>query len=62
MWQILAFYVVDASAPLLRELSLPIAEAPTLLALLRELGVSAATIYPGFDGVGRDVAELRLLE
>ena len=48
------------SRPVVRELTLPISEAPELLRILRGLGVSAATIFPGFDGVARDIVELGL--
>lgn len=61
------FAVFDAalaageSRPVLRELTLRVTDAPALLALLRELGISAATMFPGFDGVARSIAEIELL-
>lgn len=46
--------------PVMRLLKLPQAEAPALLRILREHGVSAATVFPGHAGVVKSLEERRL--
>ena len=41
---------------------LPIEEAPRLLRLLGMVGVDAATVFPGFDGVVREISERKYWE
>ena len=40
----------------LKKYILPISEAVTLLDILEQFGVSGATLFPGFEGVGHQVA------
>ncbi len=43
--------------PALRKLTLPIAEAPKLMRLLSYEGVTAAALYPGYDGIVESMRE-----
>jgi len=43
--------------PLLIKLTLPMAYAPEVLAWCRRFGISAATIFPGYDGAAKAVLE-----
>jgi hypothetical protein len=45
------------NAPWLRKLTLPHAQAPSLLRLLNQFNVNAATLFPGYDGVVRSIEE-----
>jgi hypothetical protein len=42
---------------LLKKLTLPKTEAPALLKILADEGVSAASVFPGYDGVAEAVFE-----
>ena len=46
--------------PLLRRLTLPHTEAPKLLRLLSHEGITAATMFPGADGVVKGMQERKL--
>lgn len=52
--------LVSAGGPALRKYQLNIAEAPLLLRLLAQQFISAATVYPGLDGVVQSLYESRL--
>lgn len=43
----------------LRKMTLPIEEAPAVLPLLARYGVSAASAFPGYDGVTKMMKEMR---
>jgi len=55
-------YLAGVTAPHLRLLTLPTKEAPRLLDLLDMLGLSGATMRPGFDGAAAAVNEYALRE
>ena len=44
-------------APALRRLALPVEEAPKLLRLLADEGITGASMYPGADGVVKAMRE-----
>ncbi len=48
--------------PILVKLTLPAAQVRTLARLLAELGVSAASMYPGLDGVAKAIKERELYQ
>jgi hypothetical protein len=48
-----------SSDPVMRHLTMPVAEAGKLLRLLHEESVCAATVYPGFKGVADSMNERR---
>jgi len=50
------FMVVEAG-PALRKLTLPTSEAAKLLEFLHMLGVSGATLFPGYGGAARGANE-----
>jgi hypothetical protein len=52
--------VLEAGPPL-RKLTLPVAQAPRLLEHLDALGVSATTLFPGFEGAARGALERQLV-
>jgi hypothetical protein len=52
----------QSSTPILVKLTLPAAQVRTLARLLAELGVSAASMYPGLDGVVKAIKERELYQ
>ena len=48
-------FVADAP-PVLQKFTLPREQVGALRARLRAFGVTASAIYPGFDGVRREIA------
>lgn len=46
----------------LRKLTLPFSEAPRLLYFCHQLGVSASVLFPGFEGVAKEVHDLVNME
>jgi hypothetical protein len=44
----------------LMKLTLPKSEAPALLAMLADIGVSAASVFPGYSGAVRAIFERSL--
>lgn len=49
--------ILEGFCPVLRRLTLPIEEAPKLLRLLSYEGVSAATLFPDYEGVTAAIRE-----
>ncbi|MCY1309241.1 hypothetical protein D9M68_773350 [compost metagenome] len=41
----------------LQQFTLPFAEAPELLEACRRLGISGSTLFPGYEGVAREVKD-----
>ncbi|MFJ5538178.1 FRG domain-containing protein [Vreelandella titanicae] len=47
----------SAEKPVLTKCTLPITEAPKLLSLCDEFGVKGSTLFPGYEGVAREVRD-----
>lgn len=47
----------DDPEPLLWKLTLPVNEAPALLRLCADFGVKGSTLFPGYEGVAREIKD-----